>query len=176
MDTVRLIQGRPVGEEEVAFIRRLLADHPTWSRNQVALALAEAWDWRTAMGQLKNFAAATLMHKLEKRGLIRLPARRQAPTVHLIRPLEMELPWPPPTPITSDLTALQSLSIEVLSPHEPRYRVLAHYFVRHHYLGFRRGVGETVAYLIRDRAGRDVAGALFGAAAWRVGARDRFIG
>lgn len=177
MDTLRRpVQGRFLNNDDVVFIRGLLSEHPSWSRNRIATALAEAWNWRTATGQLKNFAASTLLLKLEKRRLICLPARRQTPTVHLIRPLALDLPWPLPESITSTLSELQPLSMEVLSPRERRYRVLAHYLVSHHYLGFRRNVGESIAYLIRDRAQRDVACALFGAAAWRVKARDRFIG
>lgn len=173
---MRPIQGRLLSHEDVVFIQKLLSDHPAWSRNQIALALAEAWNWRTAAGRLKNFSAASMLIKLEKRGLISLPARRRPPPTRLIGPAAPEVPWPEPELIASPLTTLQPLSIEVLGPKDPGYGVLAHYLVNHHYLGFRRGVGENVAYLIRDRAGRDVACALFGSAAWRVNARDRHIG
>jgi len=37
-------------------------------------------------------------------------------------------------------------------------------------------VGENLAYLARDRNGRELACVLFGAAAWKAAARDRFIG
>jgi hypothetical protein len=47
---------------------------------------------------------------------------------------------------------------------------------QYHYLGFSRPVGETLAYLVRDRYGRDLACVLFGAAAWKVAARDGVIG
>ena len=46
---------------------------------------------------------------------------------------------------------------------------------RYHYLGL-RVVGENVGYLAVDRKGREVACLLFGAAAWRCGARDRKLG
>jgi len=171
-----LIQGREIGQEDVHFIGALISGHPTWSRNQLAVALAEAWGWRTATGQVKNFAAATLLLKLQKRGLIRLPARRHRPALQLIHSPTPELPWPAPEPIAVSLSALQPLSIEVLSPKERRYQTLARYLMSHHYLGFRRNVGENMAYLIRDGQGRDVAGAVFGAAAWRVRVRDAYIG
>ena len=37
-------------------------------------------------------------------------------------------------------------------------------------------MGENLAYLARDRNGRELACVLFGAAAWKAAARDRFIG
>lgn len=176
MAAPRRIQGRDIGDEELAFIRQLIAEHPDWCRNQITLALAEAWNWRTATGRLKNFAGSSLLIKLEKRGLIQLPARRRAPPKHLVRLLEPDLPWPEPEPITQPLRELLPLAIEPLSTKEPRYAVLAQYLVRYHYLGLRRSVGENIAYLARDRFGRDVGCALFGAAAWRVKGRDEFIG
>jgi hypothetical protein len=47
---------------------------------------------------------------------------------------------------------------------------------RHHYLGFGGPVGENIAYQVTDRSGQDLACVLFGAAAWKVSARDSWIG
>lgn len=176
MDTVHRIQGRDIGEQDMAFIRQLIATHPDWSRNQIALALADAWNWRTATGRLKNFAGSSLLIKLQARGLICLPKRRRPPPKHLLRPLDPELPWPEPELIMQPLRELLPLAIEPLSTKQPLYTSLAQYLIRWHYLGLRRSVGENLAYLARDRLGRDIACALFGAAAWRVKPRDEFIG
>ena len=46
----------------------------------------------------------------------------------------------------------------------------------HHYLGFSGPVGENIQYIARDVRGRELAVMVFGAAAWKVAARDRFIG
>jgi hypothetical protein len=43
----------------------------------------------------------------------------------------------------------------------------------YHYLGHRNTVGENPRYLARDRAGRPLACALFGSAAWKRAARER---
>lgn len=170
------MQGRTIDDEDVAFVCRLIAGHPDWSRNQIALALAEAWNWRTATGRLKNFAGSSLLIKLEKRGLIRLPERRRPPPKRVIRLAAPDLPWPAPEPVTQPLRELLPLTIEPLSTKQPRYAALAHYLIGYHYLGLRRSVGENMAYLAQDCQGRDVGCALFGAAAWRVNPRDEFIG
>jgi hypothetical protein len=64
-------------------------------------------------------------------------------------------------------------------PVEPR-TTQANAFVchleQHHYLGYGGAAGQNLRYLIRDCYGRDLACLLFGAAAWKVKARDAFIG
>jgi hypothetical protein len=65
--------------------------------------------------------------------------------------------------------------LELAHTPELRRRVkqlLAHY----HYCGFNGAVGENVQYLARDVRGRELAVMVFGAAAWKVAVRDRFIG
>jgi hypothetical protein len=47
---------------------------------------------------------------------------------------------------------------------------------REHYLGYRSPVGENLKYLLCTQQDRPVAAWLFGAAAWRCEARDRWIG
>jgi hypothetical protein len=59
----------------------------------------------------------------------------------------------------------------------PEQRATAFAVLRtHHYLGFNRSVGENIGYQVFDRSNRLLAVAWFGAAAWKVAARDRFIG
>jgi hypothetical protein len=55
-------------------------------------------------------------------------------------------------------------------------RRVARLLEAHHYQGFSGAVGENVQYLIRDAQGRELAVMVFGAAAWKVADRDRFIG
>jgi hypothetical protein len=58
-----------------------------------------------------------------------------------------------------------------------RLRQQVRQFLRQfHYRGFHGPVGENVQYLAKDRQGRDLAVMVFGAAAWKVADRDRFIG
>ena len=47
---------------------------------------------------------------------------------------------------------------------------------QHHYLGYRGPVGENLKYLVYDRQERVLGCLFYGAAAWRVASRDRFIG
>lgn len=172
---VHTLQGRSIGDAELAAIRELIERNPTHSRRRLSEELARIWKWQTATGQIKHFAAYSLLHKLEERGWIRLPARRRAAPRR--RPIDTTLELFDTTShdlIGGPLNVLFPLQITALTPQtvKPFHRYLA----RHHYLGFRGPVGETIAYQVRDRLGRDVACVLFGAAAWKVSPRDAWIG
>jgi hypothetical protein len=121
-------------------------------------------------------AARTLLLKLHERELIVLPQRRRAPVVrgpHLSPEMMDALP---PEPVTGDLSSLQPLEIQVVGPREPDYQKFQRYLARHHYLSYSGPVGENLGYLIKSRAGVDLACLLFGAAAWQCAARDQWIG
>jgi hypothetical protein len=79
------------------------------------------------------------------------------------------------TPIEGPLRSLQPLRLELAQDLQSR-RHLAGLLARHHYRGFNGAVGENVQYLALDSRGREVAVMVFGAAAWKVAARDEFIG
>lgn len=170
------IQGRPISDEHVAEIRRLIQAHPQWNRRRISEALAEQWDWRNAAGQLKDMAARTLLLKLHQRELIRLPERRRQParrTPHFSPDLFDGLI---PKILVADLASLQPLEIRLLGPKQPDYQRFQRYLVQHHYLSYGGPVGENLGYLIRSGAGVDLACVLFGAAAWKCAPRDRWIG
>ncbi len=176
MDGEVLIQGRTLNQQDLDQLRDLIAAHPEWHRNRLSQELAQRWNWRTHTGRLKDMAARTLLLKLHRRGWITLPSPRHPPTHR--SPSNPALPWPEPieTPISATLRELTPLTVDLVQAGHPRYPTVSRYLATHHYLGYRGPVGESLAYLARDGHGRDVACLLFGAAAWKVAPRDRFIG
>ena len=74
MDATEVIQGRRLSERDVAELRGWMGSNPGWSRKRIALELCRRWDWRDGKGRLKDFAARSLLLKLEARGRIELPA------------------------------------------------------------------------------------------------------
>lgn len=174
MERCERVQGRPMGSDEVGSIRGLIGAHPGWTRKQVARALCQAWNWTDSRGRLKDFAARSLLLKLAARGLITLPPLRYR------RPKSWA--WArtgggapeEAAPMEASLAALRPIAVEPVEPGSADYRRWGDQLRAHHYLGLRI-VGENVAYVARDREGRDVACLLFGAAAWKCAARDRFL-
>ena len=170
------IQGLSLTEQDIFQVQRLIAAHPDWHRKRLSEELAQAWNWRTSTGRLKDMAARTLLLKLHRRGSIVLPPPRRAP-VHRGR-FQSELPGLDHCrePIVASLRDLAPVAVEPLHAKHPAYPTFSAYLARHHYLGHRGPVGEHLAYLARDRHGRDLACLLFGAPAWKAACRDRFIG
>lgn len=178
-DKMIRVQGRRLSAAELLDLQHRVDAHPEWSRHRVAKDLCERWEWRTALGRLKTFAARSLLLKLEARHALRLPpvrtAFRRAPWG--LRPVGRAAAAPPPAaPIGGELAQLQPLHWW-LSGHgtAERQRALA-YLRTYHYLGCNRPVGTHLVYLVQDQAGRDLAVHLLGAAAWQCAVRDRAIG
>lgn len=174
-----IIQGRRIGAIELALVRQLIAAHPDWSRRHLSQQLAHLWDWRNGVGQLKDMAARALLLKLEERGGIVLPPRRQTPSNRMRqkRVPEFQLPVPE-SPSGEPLAALLPLIITEVSTRagacqRPLFEALLH---QHHYLSHRGVVGENLQYLACDQQSRPLACLLFGAAAWQCADRDRHIG
>lgn len=175
MDAKQIIQGQVLGPEEMDLVRHLLATQPGWNRTRLSRELCERWNWRNEAGRLKDMACRSLLLKLERRGQLRLPAR-QRPSQNASRNRQRIEVAHDQSPITGDLKALRPLRIEVLGERHPDLALFGFLLQRYHYLGLRNGVGENLKYLAHDRHGRPVACLLFGSAAWKAQARDRFIG
>jgi hypothetical protein len=172
----QIIQGRNIGEIELAEIRALIAANPSWHRRRLSEALARRWEWYTASGLLKDMAARTLLLKLHERGLVVLPAPRRAPVTRRTSVDSDLFECLRPEPLLASLSSLLPLQIQVVGPKQPDYRRFQSYLCQYHYLGFRGAVGENIGYLVRSAAGVDLACVLFGAAAWQCAPRDRWIG
>ncbi len=169
-----IIQGRMVTADDVASVRELRGQNPSWSQYRLSRELAVRWDWRNGSGQLKDIACRSLLRKLSAIGLIDLPAPRVVSPNrfrHLpVKPVDHDT-----TPITEPLSGLQPL--QLLDTLKETYSGLFAWLLAHyHYLSFRQPVGENMAYLVADRHGRPLACLLFGSAAWSCAVRDQYVG
>jgi hypothetical protein len=174
METELTMQGRRMECGELAWLRGWIGQNPRWSRKQIARELCRRWDWVDGRGRLKDFAARSLLLKLEGRGQVKLPALRTQ--FRRVRPKVASLEqWEEPPTWTAALAEIAPVRLEKIQAGSPAAKRWAYYLDHYHYLGF-RVVGENVGYLVCDRPERDVGGLLFGAAAWRCAPRDRRLG
>jgi hypothetical protein len=175
VDRELVIQGRAIRCEDVARICEWLQTHPDSNRTRLSRELCAAWNWRNGTGRLKDMACRSLLLKLEARGQIRLPPRRRA-SVNGRRNRRAVPVAHDQNPIAGSLLTLQPVRVEPVA--EGRSEALLFQFLlqRYHYLGHRNCVGENLKYLARDREGRPLACLLFGSAAWKAAARDRWLG
>lgn len=177
MDGTITIQGRLLSEQDLQTIRDTISASPKNTRRAISRELCILWNWTALNGELKDMACRTMLQKLHDRGHITLPPARSNFSARRkgIQPVLGFVPELPP-PITGRLDELTPLRVSMVSPRTADAWLLHELLATHHYLGFRTNVGETIGYLVRDRNDRVVAGAIFGAAAWKTAPRDSFIG
>ncbi len=80
------------------------------------------------------------------------------------------------TPLTGPLPDRSSRTITEVSAQAPGRAEVRAALAQFHYLGYRTPVGENLQYVVRDAAQSLLAVLVFGAAAWKCAARDRWIG
>ncbi len=169
-----VLQGRKITASDIEMVKMLIISNPSWNRTRISKELCMRWDWRRATGQLKDIACRSLLRKLEQLGYIQLPpaaqrndspARRNnvQPMLHCKKPIRGHL---------------QSISPVKVQLVENSYGLnLFKYFIStYHYLGWSGTVGENMKYLFYDARDRPLGCVMFGAAAWKVQARDNYIG
>ena len=173
MEQDLVVQGRRLGLDELRWLVQWIEEHRQWSRKRLARGLCEHWCWRDQRGRLKDFAARSLLLKLEVQGHFRLPPlqvrKRRAP-----RPVPRLAHWQRPDPCEASLAQIRPVKLEPVGAGSAAALRWAFYLDQYHYLGL-RVVGENLGYLAVDALGRDVAAVLFGAPAWRCAPRDEFL-
>ncbi|RLD25936.1 MAG: hypothetical protein DRI70_06360 [Bacteroidetes bacterium] len=176
MEKTIICQGRSIGPSELCLLSGIINDHPDWSRHRITKHICAQWGWRTYTGQLKTFAARSLIDKLDQQGLLRLPPI-QANYRRCPRPLyPADFLIPQMHQIKGTLDCFTPLSVQIPIPGSYEDHCFGFYLKHYHYLGFTKTVGENLKYLIRDQQGRNLACLLFGSAAWKTAPRDSFIG
>ena len=165
---------RRLTEPDIAFIRELIAEHPTASRRQLSTKLCQAWNWVQANGALRDMVCRGLMLELHRAGLIELPPVVKVPPNPLARrsaPVRIEVET---QPLQARLCEIQPLSLRQVrrTPEEALFNSLLE---QYHYLGYTQPVGEHLKYLVYAHE-RPIACFAWSSAPRHLGSRDRFIG
>lgn len=172
MDVLRY-RGRVVTDTDIAFIRRLIAAHPSASRRALSHRLCEAWNWVQPNGVLRDMVCRGLLLTLHRAGHIELPPARWTNALGPQRraPSRIMLRW---GPVEGRLSKMLPLDIRQVrrSGDESLFDSLVE---THHYLGYTQPVGEHLKYLIWAD-GVPVACMAWSSAPRHLGCRDRFIG
>jgi hypothetical protein len=168
-------RGRTITQEDIEFVRRLIAEHPGASRRRLSEELCRAWNWRQQNGELRAMVARGLMLLLHRGGHIELPAQR----CHPANPLaERRKPTPLPFLTWAPLEATVA-EIRPLEIHQVRRtgeeRLFNSFLEGYHPLGYTQPVGEHLKYVIYAR-GTPLACMGWSSAPRHIGCRDRYIG
>jgi len=174
MNVILKYRGREVSDGEVAFIRTLIATHPTLSRRRLSEELCRAWNWVQPNGHPRDMVCRGLMLALHRSGQISLPPRQKTPPNPLAKrskPAAIEVDR---RPIEISLATLGPLRFEQVrrTAAEGLFNSLIE---EHHYLGYTQPVGEHLKYLVFAEE-QLLACLAWSSAPRHLGPRDRFIG
>ena len=158
--------------ESLAWIGARVSQDAGLSRYRLAKEVCERLAWRDAQGRLKEMACRKRLIALERRGKIALPAARREPPRR--RPDHAPAPlWPEVSGVLGDLGVITLQPVDGATEASGIWHAM---MAAHHPLGAGPLCGAQLRYLIISQRHGAVGGLAVSAAAWRVGARDQWLG
>ncbi|MBU4502049.1 MAG: DUF4338 domain-containing protein [Nanoarchaeota archaeon] len=174
MNKTTVIQGRKIAAKDIELVRQLINTNSSWGRTRLSKELCVLWNFKDGNGRLKDMACRNLLLKLEKQGLITLPARKSG-TNNAKRNVLVAYVLHSTLPISAKLKTLTPLQLRLVEDKDT-LRLFKCFLSAYHYLGFSGTVGENLKYMVYDDIDRPLACLLFGSSAWKCAPRDSFIG
>ena len=167
--------GQGFGVGELAIIRERIARSGGAHRTEIAERVCEDLGWIDGSGKRKAMGARVALLRLARGGWIELPAPRR-------RNGNGSWRWQREAEIAIDMRPIEAGGVEEIAGIELEVvagKKASHLWnaliARHHYLGYTPLAGAQLRYLVGCSGG--LVGCLgFGAAAWKVAARDQWIG
>lgn len=165
--------GRFFTDQEIEWIRCLIASEEKPNRVGLSRFVCHQFQWLRPDGKPKEMSCRVAMLRMERDGLIKLPPPQKRNGNGRNRPRISSIS-DPQAAITSSAGALGDLDFRPVN--KPKESSLYNQLIeRYHYLGYRPLPGAQIRYLVFSGS-RLLAALGWGAAAWRVAPRDRFIG
>jgi hypothetical protein len=164
---------RVMSDGDVQTITALIERNPHMNRAALSRLLCELWQWRKPNGELKDMTCRVALLRMAADGLIVLPPSRMSSG--------RRRPSFAPTPATDPGAAIE-LPVHALAPLSLRLvagtlqsRLWNEFVARYHYLGYTPMSGSQLRYNVF--VGEQLVACLsFGASAWKLKDRERFIG
>lgn len=174
MESVLRYRGRSVGQQEITFLRELIASRPEASRRAISIDVCNAWGWAQPNGTLCDALCRGLLLALHRGGAIELPAPKKRVRVAAWlrhRPAAVEIDT---TPIATGLGDLGPVELRQVR-RTPEEALVNSLIEHHHYLRYSQPVGEHLKYLVTAR-GRPIGCFCWSSAPRHLAARDKHIG
>jgi hypothetical protein len=172
-EIVGKLGGRELTAGDLEIIRVAVREADPPLRSEIARRVCEALQWYDVQGRPKLMSCRVGLLRLHRGGLIALPAPRNGNgNGRGLR--QRRIVWPDPQAVSGSVGELSGLCLEGVAD-KAASRLWNGLIERWHYLGYSPLPGAQLRYLIRWDQG--ILGAIgFGAAAWKVAVRDRWIG
>lgn len=169
--------GRAFTAAEIALMREVVETCAGISRKELAHTISELLGWTRPAGALKGRECREFLERLDAAGVLTLPEKKQTRPVGSKTTVPHTARGDAGTPLTGRVDAFAPVHVEMVQ--RPDARLLFRELVgRHHYLGYAVPFGAHIQYLVWvSKPAPTVVGCLqFSSAAWRLRARDQWIG
>ena len=170
------ISGQQFTDKIISRIKKFIKRDPEESRRSLSRRVCDLMNWRSANGRLQEMSCRKALGKLDKLGAIKLPERTGNWSFQ-----KQKTEAPPFIPehasVTCEFKELGKVELVAIdSRNSQASRAWNGLLKAYHYLGNGPLCGAQIRYLIKsDRYGL-LGGLSFSAAAWRLSARDDYIG
>jgi hypothetical protein len=168
--------GRIFSLQELELMREIAKNYAGLAVTEMARTLCELLDWKRPTGRLKDLECRKLLEHLQAQGWLQLPPVRR---LGRRGPRQIQLTDASAPQATVEGTAGQFEPLELrVVESQDESRLWMELIERHHYLKYRVPVGGNLRYLVQcgQRGGLVLACLLWSSPAWKMAARDEWIG
>jgi hypothetical protein len=172
-----VFKDRAFKTDELELIHEVVDSCPRLSRQELANTVCELLGWRRANGGLKTWECKQLLEHLEQARGLGLPPLRETKPRGVSRRLPDSAAGEAGEVLRGRLREVAPVQLSLVE--QPRERRLWRELVdRYHYLGYKMAFGARLQYLVQVQRPRPqvVACVQFSSPAWRMAARDHWIG
>ena len=168
--------GQAICRDQINEIAVIVGTFPKLTRTELANTICELFAWKRPTGKLKTVECRQFLERLDARGIIRLPTckiqfiKRLKPIVDRTKRTDRQ-----PT-LSTKLSELSPIALTRVRNYSQR-QLWCEYVERYHYLGYRIPFGAQLRYFIQSGIDQASLGCVqFSSPAWRMAARDNWIG
>jgi hypothetical protein len=166
--------GRQFSAEDIETIKRLTEQDPSLKRTPLSCKICELFNWTKPNGEWKDMTCRVALLRMQADGLITLPPSQRRASVRRKPHFPPTVATDPQRPLLLPVHELGPLTLRIIAPGVTS-RLWNEYIARYHYLGYTPMSGSQMRYNVF--AGEQLVALLsFGASAWKLAGRERFVG
>ncbi len=169
--------GREFSGEEISLIQEIVGTCGGISRNELANTVCELLEWKRPNERLKSRECSDFLELLESKGELTLPEKKLRRN-NGSQKIVPEIPCrQPDSTLRGSVEEFTPIEVQRVQNRDQR-DLFKELIGRYHYLGYAMPYGARLQYLIYvNRPHREVVGCVqFSSPAWRMRARDEWIG
>jgi hypothetical protein len=166
--------GREFSSHDIQTIKQLIEENPKLKRTPLSRRLCELFGWLKPNGELKDMTCRVALLRMQADGLLTLPSSQLTPGARTKLHFAPTAATDAQAPLLQPVHELEALSLRPIATAADS-RLWNEYIARYHYLGYTAMSGAQMRYNVF--AGEQLVALLsFGASAWKLAGRERFIG